>query len=212
MLARRRSSLSTLLPLTATLAALFASGCSEDPGSSTATQGSASATQGSGTSSGGSSGKPSPVVFNEVSATGTDWIELGNATSEEADLEAFGLCDSDLAGQCDLTKALRFPAGTKVAPSAYLLILGDQPADAGTGPQTACLINGPSSCFYVPWKVSSSKGESVFIISPADEVLAELHYPTNAVAAGQTYGRLPDLTGEPAANAPTPGAANAPPP
>jgi len=47
----------------------------------------------------------------------------------------------------------------------------------------------------------------VFFISPNDQVLSKLEYPIEAVPAGQTWGRLPDLTGEPAANAPTPGAA-----
>jgi hypothetical protein len=148
---------------------------------------------------------------NEISAKGDDWIELGNPGAAPADLGSFGLCDTDANGMCNVVEALRFPDGTQLAPGAYLFILGNQAVEAGPGPHTECLPGGPSSCFYATWKVSASRGETVFIISPTDQVLSQLQYPQDAVVDGQTWGRLPDLTGEPAANAPTPGAANAAP-
>ncbi|WP_437736052.1 lamin tail domain-containing protein [Sorangium sp. So ce1335] len=203
-------------------AALSAAGCGsgDDPGTSGApgTGATSASSQGaSGTGGGGQGGTgaggnvTTTVVVNEISARGGDWIELGNPGEAAADLGGFGLCDADDIGQCNTADALRFPEGTQLAPGEYLLVLGDQAVEAGPGPHTTCLADGPSTCFYATWKVSASRGETVFLVSPDNQVLAELAYPIEAAADGQTWGRLPDLTGEGAVTAPTPGAANAAP-
>lgn len=171
----------------------------------------ATTTSQSSSSTGGGS-VTTTVVVNEISARDGDWVELGNPGPEPADLGGFGLCDSDSAGRCNLLDALWFPVGTQLAAGEFLLVVGDQLPEDGPGPHTACLADGgPSSCFYATWKVSASRGETVFLISPDGEVLTELTYPSEATVAGQTWGRLPDFTGEPTATAPTPGAANAAP-
>ena len=203
------------------LAALCAGGCgsSDEPGDTgTPGTGATTTSQSSSGAGGGDQGgtgggtATTTVVVNEISAKGADWIELGNAGTGPADLSGLGLCDSDENGACNTADALRFPEGTQLAPGAYLLILGDQVPEDGPGPHTACLTDGgPSSCFYATWKVSASRGETVYLISESDKVLAKLEYPIEAAADGQTWGRLPDLTGEGAATAPTPGAANTPP-
>jgi hypothetical protein len=210
--------------LVAACAAICASACgggttgtsasaASGAGGASATQGADSASAASGSSGAGGlpKGPPSPVVFNEISAKGADWIELGNSGDAEVDLDGHVVCDSDANGNCDLSNPLRFPSGTKLAPKAYLLILGGEPEDAGVGPHAECAPTGLTSCLYVPWKVSASNGEYVFLVSPNQEIVSSLLYPKDAVLAGQTWGRLPDLTGDPAANTPTPGAANAPP-
>lgn len=176
---------------------------------SSGTGGQSGAGAGSGSGSGG--GATTTVVVNEISARNGDWIELGNPGPEPADLSGFGVCDSDAIGLCNTLDALRFPDGTLLAPGEYLLIVGDQAAEAGPGPHTTCLPDGPSSCFYATWKVSASRGETVFLIAPNNQVLTQLEYPMDATADGQTWGRIPDLTGEPTATIPTPGAANAAP-
>jgi hypothetical protein len=208
-------------------ASLCASGCgssdeppgssgpsSSGPGTSSTTTSQASSgtggQDGAGAGSGGG-GATTTVVVNEISARNGDWIELGNPGPGPADLSGLGLCDSDDNGVCNTVDALRFPDGTQLDPGAYLLILGDQAAEAGPGPHTTCLTDGPSSCFYATWKVSASRGETVYLISPDGRVLTQLAYPVEAAADGQTWGRLPDLTGEPTATAPTPGAENAAP-
>ncbi|WP_437590225.1 lamin tail domain-containing protein [Sorangium sp. So ce1000] len=212
------------------LAALCAGGCgsSDEPGTtgtggaggaggagSTSSTSAASTSQSSsgagGDGQGGTGGgaATTTVVVNEISAKGSDWIELGNVGPGSADLGGLGLCDSDDSGQCNTADALRFPEGTQLAPGAYLLVLGDQAPEDGPGPHTTCLPDGgPSSCFYATWKVSASRGETVYLISANDQVLAQFEYPMEAAADGQTWGRLPDLTGEGAATAPTPGAKN----
>ncbi|WP_433931624.1 lamin tail domain-containing protein [Sorangium cellulosum] len=202
-------------------AALCAGGCgsSDEPGGSGAPgTGASSGSQGSSGSGGSGPGGTgaggdvtTTVVINEISAKGSDWIELGNPGPGAADLSGFRLCDSDDNGLCNTADALRFPEGTALDEGAYLVVLGDQAAEDGPGPHTTCLTDGPSSCFYATWKVSASRGETVFLISPNGQVLNELEYPIEAAADGQAWGRLPDLTGEGALTAPTPGAANAAP-
>ncbi|WP_437976096.1 lamin tail domain-containing protein [Sorangium sp. So ce295] len=208
------------------LAALCAAGCgsSDEPGD-TGTPGSgatttsqssssSSSSSGAGGDQGGTGGgtATTTVVVNEISAKDGDWIELGNPGPGSADLGGLGLCDSDDSGEPNTADALRFPEGTQLAPGAYLLIVGDQLPEDGPGPHTACLQDGgPSSCFYTTWKVSSSRGETVYLISESDQVLAEFKYPIEAAADGETWGRLPDLTGEGAVTAPTPGEENAAP-
>ncbi|XYH97858.1 lamin tail domain-containing protein [Sorangium sp. So ce1128] len=203
-------------------AALCAAGCGSDnepagsgtpgTGATTTTSQGSSGTGGSGQGGTGAGGDvTTTVVVNEISAKGSDWIELGNPGSAAADLGGFGLCDSDESGMCNTADALRFPEGTQLAPGEYLLVLGDQAVEVGPGPHTTCLADGPSSCFYATWKVSASRGETVFLISPNDQVLDQLEYPIEAAADGQTWGRLPDLTGQGGVTAPTPGAANAAP-
>ncbi|MGK4006142.1 lamin tail domain-containing protein [Sorangium sp. So ce1036] len=202
-------------------ALLYAGGCGSgdesgdgggpDTDATTTSQGSSGSGSGGGTAAGG--GATTTVVVNEISAKGSDWIELGNPGPGSADLGGFGLCDSDEAtGACNLGDALWFPVGTQLAAGEYLLVLGDQVAEDGPGPHTTCLPEGgPSRCFYATWKVSASRGETVYLISPDGEVLTRLEYPIEAAAEGQTWARLPDMTGEPAATAPTPGAENAAP-
>ncbi|WP_437647445.1 lamin tail domain-containing protein [Sorangium sp. So ce362] len=203
------------------VAALCAGGCGsgDEPedtgapgtGATSASQGS-SGTGGNGQGGTGGGAATTTVVVNEISAKDGDWIELGNPGPGSADLGGFGLCDANETGQCNTSDALTFPEGTQLAPGEYLLVLGDQAVEDGFGPHTTCLpVGGPSSCFYVTWKVSASRGETVSLISPNDQVLTQLEYPIEAAADGQTWGRLPDLTGEGTVTAPTPGAANAAP-
>jgi hypothetical protein len=152
------------------------------------------------------------MVINEISAKGEDWIELVNAGSSPADIGNWGLCDdvsADAGSDCDLTTVVRFPQGTVVQPGEYVLVVGNEPADAGTGPHMTCLKSGgPTTCYYATWKVSASNGETVHLIDPANKPVDEELYPMNAVPSGQTWGRLPDKTGAFAPNKPTPGVAN----
>ncbi|MGK3995973.1 lamin tail domain-containing protein [Sorangium sp. So ce1024] len=203
------------------VAALCAGACGsgDEPGDSgapgtgaTSTSQSSSGTGGNGPGGTGTGGNvTTTVVVNEISPRDGDWIELGNPGPAAADLSGFGLCDSNSEGLCNTGDALRFPVGTQLAPGAYLLVLGGQEVEAGPGPHTACLPGGPSSCFYATWKVSATRGEIIFLISPTNQVLDALEYPIEAAPDGQTWGRLPDLTGEGAITAPTPGAPNAAP-
>jgi hypothetical protein len=189
--------------------------CAACSSGSSGTGGSAGSTGGSGTTSdtGAAGGAPTHVVVNEICAKGADWVELLNPTDGELDLSGLGLCDDvdpSAGSACDLATALRFPSGTKLAAGAYLLIVGDQDVSAGVGPYATCLADGgPSSCYYVSWKVSASNGETIHLVDADGQAVDEARYPVDAVPSGQTWGRLPDGRGGFSANAPTPGKANA---
>lgn len=148
------------------------------------------------------------LVVNEIRAAGDDWVELFNAGSAAFDLGGYALADLDTdAGAPRLSAAVRFPAGTMLVPGGYLFVLAGV-ADAGVGPQSQCLAGGPSPCFHASWSISASRGETVSVLDPMGRVVARGLYPADAVASGQTWGRLPNGAGELVANRPTPGAAN----
>jgi hypothetical protein len=167
--------------------------------------GTSSASGGGGNGGAGSS----PLVINEISATGTDWVELGNPTASDVDLEGLSLADSDSKGDPDISHATTFASGASIAAHTYALVVAGQDDDGDGKPQTKCLDQGgPATCFYATWKISSSDGDEVFLVDKDGKVLGSVPYPKNAVADGQTYGRLPDMTGPFTATAATPGAPN----
>ncbi len=191
-------------------------------GASTGTTPATTTTSGSGPTTTSATGNPTTstssgtmgggtVVINEISAKGEDWVELVNLSISPADIGGYGLCDDVTTGMsmCDVATLVRFPPGTVVPPGGYVLVIGNQDADAGAGPHSMCLANGgPATCFYASWKVSASNGENVHFVDANDQIVNEALYPMNAVPSGQTWGRLPDKTGSFAPNKPTPGAAN----
>jgi hypothetical protein len=150
------------------------------------------------------------LVVNEIRATDEEWVELYNAGTSAVDLSEVQVADSESDGGARLSRAMRFPAGTMLAPGQYVLVAINQ-ADAGVGPQTRCVDAGPSTCFHATWGLSATRGEAVHVVSPMGATLAQETYPPDAAAAGQSYGRLPNGTGAFAPNRPTPGAPNAAP-
>ncbi len=164
---------------------------------------------GSSSTSASSSGSASGgvIVINEISAAGADWVEIANAGDAVVDLSDVGVCDSDAAGMCKIADVVRFPMGTSLGPGQYLLILGNMTPTNGPGPYSDCAMLAPS-CYYAAWKVSASNGEKVHVIDGMDQPITEVDYPANAVPDGQTWSRLPDLTGNFGPGAPTPAAAN----
>lgn len=159
-------------------------------------------------------GAPAALVINEISAVGDEWVELYNAGASPVDLSMVQLADTDTSvdgGAPRTASAMRFPAGTMLAPGQYVLVVSGF-NDAGAGPQTQCLDGGgPSVCFHASWGLSASRGETVWVLSPSGEVTLREAYPMNAAPSGQTWGRLPSGTGAFAPNRPTPGAVNASP-
>ena len=149
-----------------------------------------------------------PLVVNEIRAKGKEFVELFNPTSTMVDIGGAKLVDVDPDGGCPkFSSALIFPAGTKVAAGGYVVVFTGQ-ADAGVGPHTACFDAVVSSCFYATYGLSSSAGDTVFLTTASDGVVALGTYPPNAVEAGESWGRLPNATGDFTKNTPTPGATN----
>ncbi len=210
------------------LVAAFSTGCADaGPGNEgSGGQGGASSSAGGGQGGGGHAGgggggssagggsdgggtNTSPIVINEISATGTDWIELGNPSASDVDLADLQLADADSNGDPDASNATKFASGSLVPAHSYVLVVAGENDDGKGQPQTSCLDKGgPATCFYVTWKISSSNGDGVFVLDKDDKVLTSAPYPKSAVPDGDTYGRLPDMTGPFTATAPTPGAPN----
>lgn len=175
-------------------------GCS-DEGSTSSTA--------SGSSSSGGGGKTSTVVINEINATGEEWVELKNTGDADVDLQQFAVTDQLVDGSPNFAEAVRFQAGTSLAPGEYLLIVG-KVATPLPGPQSTCLMaGGPATCYQAAWGISSAKGDKVFFLDDADGIIEQEAYPANVAPAGSSYSRLPDGTGNFAIGKPTPGAANA---
>lgn len=149
------------------------------------------------------------LVVNEMRASGDDWVELYNAGDAPIDLGGYGVADTEADGGAPRTSlAVRFPTGTTLGPGQYLFILADV-ADAGAGAQTSCLADsGIARCYHAGWAISASRGETLSVIDARDNVVVRVTYPPNAAPSGQSWGRLPNGTGEFAANRPTPGASN----
>jgi hypothetical protein len=180
---------------------------SSDGGSGASTASGAAGGSGAATSASGAAGGSgsTTLIINEISAVGDDYIEIYNPSSAAVDAGGLKIADSDSPGVPKIAGAITLPAGTTVAPGAYLFILADV-MDAMPGSQTMC-DPGPSPCFHAPWGLSKD-GEEVFILSASDAILATEAFPATGVAMGETWGRLPNATGAFAVNAPTPGEPN----
>lgn len=149
----------------------------------------------------------SPIVVNEISASGDDWIELVNTDTAPYTIENMVLADLDSNTGCPkTTEAITFPAGASIAAGEHLLIVADQPGAPNTL-QTSCL-GGPPSCYHVGFGISGSAGDGIFLLE-GTTLIAYAAIPANGAAAGESWCRSPDVTGELGnCTTPTPGAAN----
>lgn len=162
---------------------------------------------------GGSAGGASAgLVVNELFVTGSnsdpaigpDYVELFNAGSAPQDLSGFAVTDMENDGGPKLREGVVFPAGTMVAPGAFVLVVADR-RDAGVS--TDCL-GGPASCFEARFGLSQN-GETVFLLDAQGAVFRSQQYPAAPAPAGSSYGRFPDGTGSFGTTQKTPGRANA---
>ena len=185
-------------------------------GTGGATTGGASSSGGGGSGAGGVGGStstgvaPNGLSVNEIQAHGAEWLELYNAGDAAIDLGGLGVCDEDANGDCEVAAAIRFPSGTTLAAGAALLVLANQDPMLGVGPHNLC-TGAATVCFYAPWKISATDGETIRVIDASDQVIAGLTYPPGQTATDmESFARIPDGVG-PAVNAtPTPGAPNQP--
>lgn len=129
------------------------------------------------------------IAINEVAtepATGPDWIELVNRGGAAATLD--GMFVSDAADRPD--HYYQFPAGTTLAPGAYLLVWADS-GDPGAG-------------HHAPFELGQA--DSVVLLGPTGLTVDRLIYL--AQSDGRTLARVPDHEGLFFAVAPTMGAPN----
>lgn len=208
MIALSRASL-----LSAAFTIALLAGC----GDSSATGG--GPTGGSNAGGDGPTGGAAPsgdIVVNEIQPHDDEmllireWFEIANKSDAEVDLSGFGVCDEDATGNCDPAEAMRFPEGTTIAAGGYIVIMTDQANDDPPGPHDTC-VEGVTSCFHAPWKISAADGETLRVIDADDAEVASLQYPPGATLdATVSFSRLPDMKGPGAVGEPTPGAQNIP--
>jgi hypothetical protein len=192
-------------------------GATDVSGEGSSTGGGASGGGGGGGGGGTAAGNGAAIVFNEVLAVGaTEWIEIVNPGTEAIDVSDYMIAGSDKdTNEPKMGSAMKFPAGTKIAPGAHVVILTSRAKEEPVGPYTreSCLPDGPDSCFYASFGVSATKGESLHFLAPDGSVINSTPIPMSlsADAGGSTsssHCRLPDVTGEFASCALTPGQPN----
>jgi len=166
-----------------------------------------------GTATPAPSNSSASVAFNEISAAGDEWLELYNTGSSDFDLGNYAIADTDkTTGTPRTTKAMRFPAGTKLPKGGFVLVLMGK-SNSTPGPYSAdvCLPGVAVGCFYALFSVSQTRGEAVHLLAPDNTSVANVIYPANLdFEAGTNLSacRLPDGTGEFSTCAQSPGAAN----
>jgi len=153
------------------------------------------------------------VAFNEISAAGDEWLELYNTGSSEFDLSNYAIADTDkTTGEPRTTKAMRFPAGTKLPKGGFVLVLmGKSNSTPGPYSADACLPGVAVGCFYALFSVSQTRGEAVHLLAPDNTSVANVIYPANLdfeAGADLSACRMPDGTGEFTACTQSPGAVN----
>ena len=167
-------------------------------------------------SSAAKTNNPNTVAFNEISAAGDEWLELYNTGTSDFDLSGYGITDTDKStGQPRVTKAMRFPNGTKLPKAGFVLVLlGKSNSTPGPYSADACLPGVALGCFYALFSISEARGEAVHLLAADDSEVSSIIYPADLAfeaGAGLTACRIPDGTGDLTTCAATPGASNATP-
>ncbi|HLM75115.1 MAG TPA: lamin tail domain-containing protein, partial [Polyangiaceae bacterium] len=212
-------------------AALSLVACGGDETTTTGTPASTSSSTGAGGSggegggggAGGSAGGAGPgsekIILNEMNArspliTDLEWIEVVNSGDTAFSLNGYAMADTSGTSVPNTASALRFPAEAVIPANGYFIILCDQPMEAKPVAHPDCLPDAPAGtvCYHVTWKLSASTGERVYFLAPNNSVIATADYPDMlaqvAPVDGETWARLPSVTGEFGIGQPTPGAAN----
>ncbi len=147
-----------------------------------------------------------PAVVNEISGSSPDYVEVYNASQGTVDMSNMVIADSNSAATPAeetprITDGVRFPVGTILGPGEFLFVLAEQLTIApDAGRQTMCGPCAPPDgsiamgCFHSGFGISSSRGETIWLMSPRDTVLDSARIPIG-VPGGATFGRIPDGTG-----------------
>ncbi len=133
------------------------------------------------------------VVINEVFPHGSDeltdpdWAELKNTGSTTVDLSGYRVRD-------DKTTAT-LPAGTTLAAGQYLVLYCDDVPDGGA-----------TGIIHLPFKFGGK--DEFHLQSPTGTEVDSVTWTAATAPTGKSYGRLPDGSGQFAAQTPTRGTGN----
>lgn len=132
------------------------------------------------------------VVINEVYPHGVDpltdpdWAELKNVSDATVDLSGYRVRDDKTS--------FTLPAGTRLAPGEYLIILCDDTPDGG------------GAGLHAPFKLGG--GDEFYLLQSDGSRVDSVLWTADQVPTGKSYGRLPDGSGSFSALNPTRGARN----
>lgn len=126
----------------------------------------------------------SNVVINEIMAANStvqadeagefdDWIELYNRSQQTIDISGWYVTDNNQ----NIDKWV-FPAGTVLAPGAYLIVWADEDSSQGT--------------YHCNFKLSAD-GETLMLLNAQKEIVDEVTYTTQTTDLA--YDRIPNGTG-----------------
>lgn len=144
------------------------------------------------------------LVVNEIFADGEDFVELVNAGSSAYDLDGLSIVDGD-----DTHVPVAFPEGASIAPGGRYLVGFELPC-ADAPPAGLGLTE---RCIETDFGIGNS-GDTIRILMGTDvtgTVVLSAEFPgaePAGLTAGQSYCRLPDVTGAFAACTPSADAAN----
>lgn len=124
------------------------------------------------------------IVINELMASNDatqadqdgdfdDWVELYNKGTETVDISGYQLADD--RGELD---QFTFPAGTMMAPGAYLVVWADKEED--------------QDGYHADFKISAG-GETVYLANASSTILDSVAFGEQTVDV--SYGRFPNGTG-----------------
>ncbi len=147
-----------------------------------------------------------PLVVDEVSAQGTDWIELRNAGTEALSLRGLRVTDGGDAPDQEHLTAL--PRELSLAPGERLVVIcKPTPLLEGLVTGAACPVEGVERCIHADFKISHGNGDTLFVVDSVGRIADQLRYTPEAAAEGQSWCRLSDGA-DPVPCMPTPGATN----
>jgi hypothetical protein len=151
-----------------------------------------------------------PIAINEIVATGTEYVELTNASAAMTGVADYRVADSDVDGGPRLDQATALSGAAALPAGGKIVVVGGYKTPA-TGPQDNCTGN-ISPCFQAGWDIAASNGETIYLLSPDDIILDQARYPANAAPIGHSWARVPDGQGRFTAGSPSPGQTNPGPP
>jgi hypothetical protein len=127
------------------------------------------------------------VVLNEINCDGTDWIELGNTSATPADISGWVLSDEPLDGS---GHPLTLPNPTTIPGNGHLAFVRNQPGSFtfGIGCADTIRLGSPGP------------------VLTEEEMLPDIDFDLD------TWGRVPDATGDFRQTLPTQGSTNQPSP
>ena len=150
------------------------------------------------------------LAINELSGLSPDWFEFVNYGDEEQRMAGIYLTDSNDDGTPHEGHMTRFPGTMILEPGEHFVVYcgPDLPLE-GVLDEEYCGLEGVEKCIHVDFRLSNGNGETVYLIMPnGEDIIDSAVYPPEAVEAGQTWCRIPDVDGEFVPCEPTPATTN----